>query len=225
MKHKALLTMSVLPFLLCSCGGNPYVGSYTFQMGKNNSTHMTVNMKITDQVVKESSGEELGKKFTIYGEASFSDASEQSDTSGIYNLLKDGLELNGYYNLKDKTPDGGNVLSIGFVLDDIESATGISFPISDEMVEKFIYSEINSKQINIYVPVSMEDLQLQLFWYGLDIVYDDQGTPTFSDAVEHKIGTHPTSAEIEEINQTYPDNHDGKKYRDYHTLTLPLLKD
>ena len=224
MKHRAFTLLGIIPFLLCSCGKDAYLGSYTFQMGKNSDTHMMINMVLKDIGVKNDAGELLGKGFTITGEATFSDASSEESQSPIFDLLKDGLTLNGYYNIGDPLKDGSNILSIGFALDDIESETGIAFPISSETVEKFVYSEISKKSINIHAPVSIDDLMLQLYWYGLDFYYDGDEQKT-RDVESHPAGTHPTEADIAAINETYPADHKDAKYRDFHTLTLPLLKD
>ena len=42
-------------------------------------------------------------------------------------------------------------------------------PLDSEIIEKFIYSEIDDKKIYLHVPVSFEDLELQLYWYGMDL--------------------------------------------------------
>ncbi len=93
--------------------------------------------------------------------------------------------------------------------------------IKPEDTEKIVYSYINGTTLTFNIPVSMPDLQFQLYWYGLDIEHMD----TVIDA--HEIGTHPTEEDVRHINEDlkYPENHeDNVSFRDFHTLSLALSK-
>lgn len=227
MKNRVFTTLTILPFLLCSCGKDKYLGSYTFQMGKSSSTHMSINMVLGDRVIRDATTqEELGLYFSLKAEANIQDGeSAESEYSFISDVLKDGLDIDGFYKIGKETDSGSKVMDVGFIIEDLEEETGIDLPISTALTSKLIYTEINDKQISVHAPVSFEDLMYQLYWYGLDVYINDQDEYDIKDVDAHETGTHPTAEDIAHINETYPVEHKDSKYRDFHTLTLPLLKD
>ena len=230
-----LLAFPLLGMALTACSANQsYAGLYTFQMGKTSSTHFGISMLLEDTayITSASSGEEpveKGKEFTLKFDATMADGSD-GVMSELAKLFPDGINLDGYYRIGDPV-EKGNILSIGFALTDlltpevIESAIGMSLEL--DVVEHFIYSEINSTTITLKIPVSMPDLQFQLYWYGFDIYFTDKGTDSeeahIREVENHPAGSHPTKEEIAEINKTYETDHKST-YRDYHTITLGLTK-
>lgn len=92
--------------------------------------------------------------------------------------------------------------------------------VTPEQTAKFVYTTINASTLTFNIPVSLNDLQFQLYWYGLDLSNLDATIDA------HDVGTHPTQEDIKKINEElkYADNHDGKSFRDYHTLSLGLTK-
>ncbi len=159
---------------------------------------------------------------------SFADSSASSSSSApkslqdsLYDLLAEGITIEGYYTVENLPQKGITQLHIGFFLDEIEEITGETFNLEPDVIEKIVYSEISEKSITLKIPVSIQDVIYQLYWYGFDILeftelpLEDQ----------HEANTHPTKEDIDRINQTYPDNHGGNKFRDYYTISLGLTKE
>ena len=126
--------------------------------------------------------------------------------------------------------------------------------IDSSVVEQFIYCQIDSNKIYMQIPVSFTDLQYQLYWYGHDIpnLYefdhldsigdlfpdgdsseDSQSSGDASsssssvepvDPLAHPVGTKPTAEDIAAINETYPQTHNGTKYRMFHTVSVGLTR-
>ncbi|MBQ2069642.1 MAG: hypothetical protein II467_01775 [Bacilli bacterium] len=146
------------------------------------------------------------------------------DTSGAYDALmafaQEGISIHGYYKVGEPLENGRKILSLGVSLDMFEELSGTTFEVPSTFIEMILYSEIDAKSVILTAPVSMRDLEYQLYWYGLDIYHI-----TNDDLVSHPINTHPTNADIEEINKTYPDTHEGRLYRDFHVFSLSLLRE
>lgn len=190
MKRKLILALSVLSLAMASCGKQGHLGTYTFQMGKNSGTHGTVSMTLkgTDYV---QDAQVLGKYMTLYGEAAIRGSSSSSSSSvssteasstassksmpNIGELVADalakGVQFDGYYRVGEDRGNGRKLLSIGFSLplpsDTSEEAQWED--ISYDIIEKFIFSEIDSNKIYLQIPVSFTDLSMQLYWYGIDL--------------------------------------------------------
>lgn len=169
---------------------------------------------------EELSSEEVLSEDSAADSSSEEDADFESLSEPLMELLADGLELPVYYNVGAVAASGKNIFKLGFSLDSIFGEES-GFYIEPEFVETIVYSEIDDKSVYLKFPVSMDDLTYQLYWYGLDLAIES-GT---SDAVEHDVNTHPTAEQIAEINKTYPSTHGGKKYRDFHTFSLSLIKE
>ena len=146
------------------------------------------------------------------------------DTSGAYDALmafaQEGISIHGYYKVGEPLEHGRKILSLGVSLDMFEELSGTTFEVPSAFIEMILYSEIDAKSVILTAPVSMRDLEYQLYWYGLDIYHI-----TNDDLVSHPVNTHPTNADIEEINKTYPDAHEGRLYRDFHVFSLSLLRE
>ena len=164
-----------------------------------------------------------------------------SDDSGIqtvlkliYELLGDGEAVVGYYKVGDPIQGGGKQLHLGVDIDDefldmLASLLQIdkqSLQLTPEMTEKIIYSTIADKAVNISIPVSMDDLLFQLYWYGYDLHTEDGSFHFDNLPVTHAPGSHPTAEEVAAINAdaTFKAHHPSVTYRDYYTVTLGLIK-
>lgn len=149
--------------------------------------------------------------------ASSSSEEPKSFEDTLYELLAEGLTLDGYYTIVDVPDKEFDQLRIGFFLDDISEITGQTIDLEPEVIEMIVYSEITPKSITLKIPVSIDDVIYQLYWYGYDLF-------NFTEVEPHDRNTHPTKEEIDKINETYPDTHDGNLYRDFYTLSLGLSK-
>lgn len=241
MKRIGSCLLLAIPLALSSCGGNSALGTYSFQMGKQHGAHMTASITLKDNAVVTDKGATLGKALDLYVEANMgskpassedssltSASSESSEATSssfdlndmLLSLLSEGLKIPGYYNIIPLPDEGKDQLSIGFTLDILKEITGEDFSLEPEVIEKIVYSEYDGKHITLIIPVSFADVVFQLYWYGFDL-YD----PLSEDIPEHALNTHPTKDDIARINQTYPDNHGGSLYRDFHCISLGLTKE
>ena len=151
------------------------------------------------------------------------------------------LKLPGYYYKGEKIPRTEETeLKIGIDFNFIKKAleevdtSSLDFPILDpDTIEKLVYTTYGNNTVTMYIPVAEEDVIFQLYWYGLDIYYDSEGIHFDNSLTHHNPGTHPTSADVEEINKTYGTQHtelgdligvDLSTYRDYYTLAMGLIK-
>ena len=227
----------LLLFALTSCGKNSYVGTYKFQLGKEKGTHFAITLVMTDE---EDVKNDIvrGKKFTF--SVSSNGVNEESvegntddEISDITNNLLSNASVTGYYNLEERNVPYGRqsedktyvrIGITGFEAGDLNfSEKDIeSFELTPEIVEQVIYIEINEKVANVVVPVSVQDLMFQFYWYGYDFNMNEQALG--EETTQHQIGTHPTQEDIDEINKTYPDKHNGKKFRDFHTMVMGLSR-
>ncbi len=146
-------------------------------------------------------------------------ASNPFDFNGIImDLLSKGLTVNGWYSIQEMNKDGRNRMPIGFDIASILPEIGESYNLGPDIVEKLIYCETDGKAIYLSIPVSLQDILFQLYWYGVDLFGFEEVTP-------HQVNTHPTAEDIAEINKTYPDTHGGSLYRDFHCISLGLKKE
>ncbi len=135
----------------------------------------------------------------------------------IMEMLAEGISLDGWYEIGAENEKGRKEMTVGFDLSGIIGETGSDIKLEPEVLEKIIYSETDGGAIYLSIPVSLDDLVYQLYWYGFDL-------DNFADVTEHKVGTHPTSEQVAEINKTYPASHGDRLYRDFHCLSLALKK-
>ncbi len=267
MKRIGLCTLLLVPLALVSCGGDDTLGTYSFQMGKQSSSHITASITLKDSPWVNEEGKELGKNMAFYAQvqmgskkSSSVNGSEESsiwdtsiasegsvevsiDTSEesseepsfdfeeeILEALARGVSIDAYYTIVPRQ-NARSRFTIGFDLvkvleqlfggmDGSDDSEGIpSIDLEPEIVEKIIYSEYDGKSIYLMIPVSTNDLFFQLYWYGFD-VHDIENEPE-----AHEAGTHPTQEQVAEINKTYPLTHDGNFFRDFHPISLGIMKD
>ena len=158
--------------------------------------------------------------------------------------------IDGYYYLKDGLNAEGRKetrLMMGFDFNFFDQ----DLDLPPEIIEMIMYAVYTGDTVNIIVPVSIEDLLYQLYWYGYrvggalenPIVYLPDENPMME---AHDIGSHP----VEDDDQNRHDitkiqNYQKKReedaaaskisgygpleyiyntYHDYHTLTMGLAK-
>ena len=251
MKKFKLFPFMLLPLALSSCGENKFLGTYSFQLGRDSGTHFGVYATTTNKDYKYV--DEGGETIPLTGSKVMNLRLNLGGASlgGFFDSLNiQDVTLKTYYSIGKKLGnEQGNVFRFGFNIKDIidelfpkedpepsgllrdgdapsgdedEGDEDIPIPEDWENIDpattsKFVYSTISKTTLTFNIPVSLDDLTFQLYWYGYDLA-------TLEDVTEHPVGTHPTAAEVEEINQTYPTTHDNKNFRDYHTLSLALTK-
>ena len=224
---KRLFVLSLTPMLLASCVGHGVAGTYSFQLGKEEGSHMAAFLRLSNEdfVYKDEQTQEetiKGKKYEL----------ELSMDFGVEDLFGPTTELEGIPQEDEGTPsegeetpsEGGETpsededtpeeesfklngyynLGESFRDGSTELKLGITLTgelelltIEDEIVESIVYSTINGDSVSIAIPVSVVDLALQLYWYGYDFDFE---TFEFVDAPKHQKGTHPTVDEIKAIN-------------------------
>ena len=135
-------------------------------------------------------------------ETIFPAESDPDDQSGLVGIVRDG-----------ENPDEGEDDPASAIPDDY-------FDITPQQTAKFVYSTISKTTLVFNIPVSMDDLFYQLYWYGLDL------NDIEAEITAHPAGSHPTAEDIRYINEElhYSETHDDKTFRDYHTLSLSLTK-
>ena len=225
--YKIFPLIFIVPLLLTACNKKPYyVGDYVFQMGKNKDTHMGVTLKLTDNYFDENNHDK-GYAF----ELDIDMASSSNDSGGFMTMLESVNPIKGFYLVNEdiKIYDETKLfLGVGAEY----FADYITSPEELENIEKLIDSifvaNVNKTTVNLYLPVSMDDLFLQLYWYGYDLTGTSSGSGEEStiDSPDgtHPVGNHPTEEDIAKVNEHYPATHGGKSFRDYHVLKLGLTK-
>ena len=269
---KRTLPLALTALLLVGCGNKSYAGTYLFQMGKVSGAHASASIELgTESYVHQ--GEDYGQKMTLRGQVAMGakdDAEEaeegESLSGGIQAILAKGVTINGYYNVGEKKGESRKHLKLGFgldflkdlfgdVIEDVEEST-----LPPEVIEQFVYGEIDASKIYLQIPVSFTDLQMQLYWYGFDLNWlsildaltpeegEGEGSGTDSSSSQssspaqsssqqssseeepkpvidsHEPGTKPTKEEIDKINETYPASHNGKKFRNFYTISIGLTR-
>ena len=235
--------------MLASCSTGSIAGTYGFQMGKETGTHFGVYLKLTDKYVTIESQPEETKK---YKECTFSFSIKYGDdTNDIANIIAgfaellggdgDKLSIKGYYYKSGKSlKDGSQELKLGvdfsYLKEQYPGLEDLKFPeLTPDVIEKVVYTTYLSNVVTLNIPVGIEDLLFQLYWYGIDFEYvnDVVEMVQLPEEKHHEPGTHPTDADVELINQTYKADHQTlfdnlqltiSAYRDYYTLGMGLAK-
>ena len=255
-KKTSILLVSALS-LLTGCGTKTMAGTYGFQMGKEKGTHFGFFLTLTDDASTIEGVKEGSKKC----EFSFSLGAKEGQGSdsiiSVIAMIAEMLEEQGqkitveaYYYQGDKvSKDGEQEIKLGFdltaikdlynsIAEDPDAPDLPPFPeITADHVEKIVYTTYGANKVNMYIPVGIEDLLYQLYWYGIDVNINDQERIVFNQSPcgTHEPGTHPTAEDVTAINETYEyvNAHKdfyakmeipNKPYRDYYTLDLGLIK-
>ena len=218
---KFLIFFSLFP-LLASCAGNGYYGEYSFQMGKNKDTHIAVSLQLTKELY-DANNPDKGEKFSISFDM------KTADVEDAYSqILKEITPLSGFYKIDRKVKvDDGSLLKIGINL------LG-EYEVPQTITDALFTANVANNIVNFYLPVSIEDLRYQVYWYGYDLSGEniaaaiagdeDIDDPIASVDGAHSLDVHPTKEQIDAINEHYPSTHDGDLFRDFHVLKLGLLK-
>lgn len=256
-KAKYLL---LLPFLaLTSCGDNSIFGTYGFALGNSDGAHFGVFATLSDEKYTgpqpdiQSLSDKIKYNFNLVLDV----PTEQLKDLNLLSYEDLQLEeedpakkpfgnVSGYYYVGKDTANGTQIhIGVGDI-DDI-----LDIPeISKELMEYVITSYMFEKCFTVHVPVSLEDLQLQLCWYGYYINLDKK-IPTFVDLFAPGSGVQiwpgpkecgadgkqnrtarqgilPTADQIEAMNSVItnlPDTFGTKfKMRTIHVLKLALAK-
>ena len=243
MKRSSFIPFVSLFFLsLTSCGGQGYLGKYSFQMGRDKGVHVAATIELTNEDVLEQENV-IGKAFTFTVDLQTKE--EKTEEPGeydfligiLYTALGDGTCVKGYYRVGEVYKNEKHVLHLGFSINEsvkdlirtiIEDETA-DVELRPELIEKIVFSTIDTTTLYITAPVSGDDLLYQLYWYGYDIYQDENEIYRIDylpEEKKHDIGSHPTSDEVALINSDtqYKERHKDTTYRDYHTLSLGLIK-
>ena len=110
---------------------------------------------------------------------------------------------------------------------------------------RILCATYKNEVVSIHIPVSIDDLYYQLYWYGTDVqIILDLNAQEVSDIIQvrivdlpqekhHAFGTFPTKEEVAEINQTFKEDHKDcvwpfsdfyNEYRVFHQIALGLTK-
>lgn len=252
MKLKKLLILGSMLPLITSCGKNSIAGTYAFQMGKEKGTHFGLFMNLSDDPYTEQDGLTGYKQMTFSFNVSFPEGDSeqtQDEMKSILDFFKDedgNFSLNGYYKLGDERNKAGEQrLIIGFyffyMLEKFEEVyesteeelpestkTALNILNNSDLIQSIMYATYTSDGVNAYIPVSLEDVYYQLYWYGYDIQIDAETTDIkLVEVYQHDFGTNPTKDDVAEINKTFEADHKGMMfttYRAFNDLKLTLLK-
>ena len=208
MRSKRILLPLISTILLAACGENDYYGVYAFQLGKDKGTHFGISLELSKERYVVDNVDK-GEKFTLLLNMNKKDQTQEE--SSIIDL--NNLSIYGTYTFSDSpTKDDSKKLDL-----EIIASEGTSIP--SEFLDDIMYAKHKDDLVTVYIPVSVEDLGFQLYWYGIDLF-----NPLGPKPVAHQIGTHPTNDDIAEINKSFPTDHDNKVFRDWHTLAMGLAK-
>lgn len=186
-----------------------------------------------------------------------------SDISSVEDLIQkveDAIEekgdadvpvtVPGYYYFKESTNPTTKKAETRIMMGiDFNFIPDMPIEIPASLVEMLMYATYDGgDNINVIIPVSIEDLLYQIYWYGYRIA----GIKSITNPVDlheenefiqhHDIGSHPTSDDVTTIQNYQKDREAAYKagklsedsyetgefiyntYHDYHTLTMGLAK-
>ena len=242
MKKFKLLTL--LPAMcLSSCSGSSPYGVYEFRLGKTDGSHIGLSVELLDEKAEVDGHDDfkkmilsadLGSEFSLenIAEQITDDPDEQAIIEQLIKILEDaGLsteKVPGYYQISDiENPKYGRRVKIGSNF--IEETIRKLFPdledffkniMTPEMIEKAMTAYINKKQFTLQLPVSLEDAQYQLAWYGVLVDPESSRMIVHLDpdelpgpSGEDRYGVHPAvyvdkngdviKSEVDAMNETF----------------------
>ena len=241
---KKLKLLTLLPAMcLSSCSGFSPYGVYEFRLGKTDGSHIALSVELLDEINEAHKDEgmrnmkltmDLGSEFSLdnIAEQFTDDPVEQALIEEVLKLIKEAgfadNTVTGYYKISDiDNPKYGRRVRIGSdILVEVvtklfpELADFFKDLLTPEMIEKVVTAYINKKQFTLQLPVSLEDAQYQLAWYG--ILVDTQGASPITylnmddlpgPKGEDRYGVHPAvftndkgeviKSEVEIMNETF----------------------
>ena len=182
----------ILPLLLlsatclASCGNTDYSGNYKFTLGRPgmNETRVSIEMDLKD----EDSGSEEFKEFKKFdakfelsgvagigtGEINLNDIVNAMSKYLPVTMKDDVINLPGFYKVQDISNEKyGNKVKIAFDLGETLNAI-VDFLELDptELISHLFVAYCNGSSFTFQLPVSLDDLQMQLAWYGLYVDYN-----------------------------------------------------
>lgn len=263
MKLRKMFLLGLLFPLLVACNSQSIAGVYGFQLGKETGTHFGMSLALSDKAFVPSEGDttvyESGLKSFKFSVSVKMDT-EDSDTSSVIDSILDYFKdesgkatIPGYYKLtNDLNRQGERRIKLGLSFDYIAyKLNQILEEKTSQTIDPHEFDNLNDSKIiqnilcathkddvvNIYIPVSYQDLYYQLYWYGTDVKISlDLEAEEIEDIIsfevldvepKHAFGTLPTKAEIEEINKTFPAQHENTMFTEFklfHQIKLGLLK-
>lgn len=246
-----LKLLSIVPALcLASCSKNSFIGVYEFRLGKTDGAHFGLSVELKEDAYQSVEGMKQMQMVADLGDDLNLDEDDFEDSDSFINaktIIKAFLDLipeeekennritiDGYYQLLPNVVNEkyGTRVKIGsdFLQNlvtksypDIAEMIDLSSIITPERIELAACAYVDQKQFTLQIPVSMEDLQQQLAWYG--ILFDLQALNdlNFSRIIveldedklpnakrgEDRIGSHPVQDEskglheVSDMNQAY----------------------
>lgn len=252
MKRFKLVTL-VPSLCLMACSNASFTGVYEFRLGKTDGAHFGLSVELKEDAYE---GVENMKQMTMIADLGDDLDIDDIDYSGDSEYFIDPkilikafidlipeedrqnnqIKIDGYYNVMDiVNPKYGNRVKLGsdFIQNLIEKSypevaevIDISKILTPERIELVACAYADKKQFTLQIPVSKEDLQQQLAWYGyffdFDALKDFNLSRVFieldpaklpGEKDEARIGTHPAqvkddkgnvvSSEVETMNKTF----------------------
>ena len=262
MKFKKLFLFFALTPLLVSCANKSIAGTYGFQLGKETGTHFGITLALTDTAFAPEQGDETVyedglKRFEFSVSAKMSESDEQSSSAidSILDYFKDSdgnATIPGYYKLTDDVSRSGERriklgISFKYVADKLASivkeetgkdvdSTQFNELNNSSIIQNLLCATYKDDTVNVYIPVSFNDLYYQLYWYGTDIkITFDPTKESIEEMIDfdiievtpHQFGTYPTKEEIAQINETFIPAHEGALFTEFKTfyqIKLGLMK-
>ena len=243
--------LSIIPALcLASCSKNTFIGVYEFRLGKTDGAHFGLSVELKDDAYESVEGMKQMQMVADLGDDLNFDEDDFEDSDSFINaktIIKAFLDLlpeedkennrisiDGYYQLLPNVVNEkyGTRVKIGsdFLQNlvkksypDIAEMIDISSIITPERIELAACAFVDQKQFTLQIPVSMEDLQQQLAWYGVLFDLEALNDLNFSRIIveldedklpntkrdEERIGTHPVQNdskglhEVSDMNETF----------------------
>lgn len=240
---KRLRVLSLLPaLLLASCSKVDYSGTYEFRLGKTDGSHLAVSAVLTNEAYTVEGTKKMSITADLGAEMSPTAIIEQygeeypflepfidiitDEVAGIkeiplyyavtqYKDAKRGVRLNvgtdfavqKVEELKQKYPIIKELLEY-LEIDDSR------FEVTPEKAKYYFGAYVDNKVLTFEIPVSMDDLEMQEFWYGKSSkVSGDYVSRLPGTQGEERFGTHPkvvtnvqgqvTSSEVEQVNKLF----------------------
>ena len=211
--------LALLPILcLPACNNSSVYGKYSFGLGKTDGSHFGISV---DLYKEDYPGKEGMKKMKFTAE--FGDEFSIQSMIDTYKekypiievlfdtILKDAeniSEINCYYSVSSRKTKNGAKVNIGSeelneILKksnpDLIDALGLDLDLKPEDIALVLSAYVTSNQFTLQIPVSLNDVQQQLLWYGRFLDFDN---PTDSylrvdlESIvgikdEDRLGTHP----------------------------------
>ena len=246
-----LKLLSIIPALcLASCSKNSFIGVYAFRLGKTDGAHFGLSVELKEDAYQSVEGMKQMQMVADLGDDLNFDEDDFEDSDSFINaktIIKafwdlipedekenNKITVDGYYQLLPNVVNEkyGTRVKIGsdFLQNlvktsypDIAEMIDISSIITPERIELAACAYVDQKQFTLQIPVSMEDLQQQLAWYGILFDLEALNDLNFSRIIinldqdklpntkrgEDRIGSHPIQDEskglheVSDMNQVY----------------------